>query len=672
MRHLSALIVFAITVVAAATPPPPDAATLYREAFTWWSAAIAGESAALSSAEQIAITDPVVGAPTAAQRSAYAKLAPYLDRIRTASALPECAWGIDTSAGFSTLLPHLSQLRTAARSLRFDAEMRVASGDVDGAIGSLSSLAGIAQHSRSEGFLVSSLVSGAVAMVQERGIDQLLGSTLITPADAERLLASLGRYDPKDPMGLLHSMAQERDVARATLERTFSGDEAADELDGALGVDADERLRGIDPDNWRQEIDRTDAAYAAFERVVAMEDRDAARAEMARLAASIEAGEFGPLAQMLMPALDRSMESNWRLVDALAARRADLARVRDGAIDSATLTNAAFAYLRAASIAEGLPEEAEATIEGARVAWEAMDDDAREAARAAIAPLRDRLEREFRFAGRAGRCAFDLAIAQGPVYLSSYLPGLRAAIRVLLADALLAPTTASDAPRFAPGDAVVAAIVAARHLAADPRIGHSLVAASILAEAADAIEALDRAKRLDDATRERLRTLVAALPRDDMLGVRAATAKDRERLLQRFPTGPWRDGLALALDRRGADALTGWLLLQQLVEERGDEVSAGGADGPLPRRWTTKALSRPLVGAADLVDRRTLDAMPTTIQAYRSLGEAPAREEPSADDWAKRLTALGVEPAIDLSLRALAAGPLLSRLDDLLDSSRAK
>jgi tetratricopeptide (TPR) repeat protein len=668
MRHLSALIVLAIAALAAATPPPPDAATLYREAFAWWSAAIAGESAVLSSAEQIAIVEPVVGAPTAAQRSAYAKLAPYLDRIRTASALPDCAWGIDTSAGFSTLLPHLSQLRTAARSLRFDAEMRVASGDVDGAIGSLSSLAGIAQHSRGEGFLVSSLVSGAVAMVQERGIDQLLGSTLVTPADAERLLASLGRYDPKDPMGLLHSMAQERDVARATLERAFSGDEGADESDGILDPETDERLRGLDADNWLEELDRTDSAYAAFERVVAMENRDEARAEMARLSASIEAGEFGPLARMLMPALDRSMESNWRLADAIAARRADLARVRDGAIDSATLTNAAFAYLRASSIAAALPEEAKATIEGARFAWEAMDDDAREAALAAIEPLRERLEREFRFAGRAGRCAFDLAIAQGPVYLSSYLPGLRAAIRVLLADALLAPTTLSYAPRFAPGDAIAAAIVAAGHLAADPRIGHSLVAASVLAEAADAIEALDRAKRLDDATRERLRTLVAALPRDDMLGVRAAIAKDRERLLQRVPTGAWRDGLTLVLDRRGADALTGWLLLQQLVDERGVEVSDGAADGHLPRRWTADTLARPLVGAADLVDRRTLDAMPATLGAYRSLGDARSSEEPSVETWSKRFAALGVEPAIDLSLRALAVGPLLSRLDDLLDS----
>lgn len=679
LRSLPLLTALAIAIAArvgAAPPAPVNAAETYRDAFAWWTSAIGGDEPALTHAEQMAIADPIRGAPTAAHRSAYAKIGPYLERVRAATSVGECSWGTDFNQGFSVLLPQLSDLRTAARALRFDAEMRVAAGDIAGAVDALGSLSGIAVHARSEGFLVSSLVSGAVAMVQERGIDHLLGSTPLGADEAAALLATLDRYDPKDPIGLLGTMATERDVARRTLERAFSGEEGADELSDLLDPAADERFRGLDDENWRQEVARADAAYEGLERIVAMEDRDAARAEIARLSDQVDAGEFGPLAQLLMPAMGRVMETNWRIADTLAARRAGLAGIRDGTIDAAAFTNAAYAYLRLASLGAGIPVEAQERIEAARVASTALDESARTEAREDLAPLRARLRREFALAGRAGRCDFDAAIGQGAVYLSPYLPGLRAAVRAHLADALLG----SDPDATSRPAALESALVLVGHLSADPRIGHSLVASSVLAEVADAFALCAEERSIDDAARARLGALVAALPRDDVLGFRAAVAKDRERLLSRIAFGSDPAGVRAALEglaaRQGGDSLTGWLLLLQLSDERGSEAFEIGAAAERPRRWISEVLAQPLAGYDDLVDATALERAVAALPRWRDLMQSLYRPHesngaPEKDAWSKRLAALGVEPAIDLSIRALAAGPLLTRLDELLGAAAA-
>ncbi len=655
--------------------PPTNAADVYRQAFEWWTAHARGDGRVISEEEEQLLADGLGGAaPSDAQRAVYEKTKPYLDLIRQASAMGQCDFGLDRSQGFELLLPHLSELRRAARFLRFDADMRMASGDYAGAIESLNSMASVPRQVQGDNILISSLVGGAILSLQDSSLTDLADSGELTPERAEALAKALEKYRGSDPLGLAEAMRGEGEMMRISVERAMASDQAIAGLLSDLGGDGSV-LKDLKPEEVRSQLDTAERLYGDLATALANPDRAAAKATIDAISQRIESGEAGLIAQSLMPAVERMAEINWAMIDRVNARLDMLEKIRTGALKPGEVANAAGLYLQIAFLFDGMPSERQAEIEAARIAGGSLDDEAKAKARELVAPFRAKLRRTFESVAACTRCDFAARSRDTPYLLPRYLPGLRAATRAMIADALLGASPDGRDGRVAGSEvappsaeeAVAATLRLARHLSIDPSTGHALVAGALLAEAADGIAEARRRKLLDEAALERLGVLLASVDRSDVCGARAGLARDRERLHEAY-FGRSRDAaseaLAAAIEKRDAQQLAGIFLSAQLHAEV-PQIGAQGVDQATIDlgRWSDAGLASPLLGMGDIVAPASVPAAQTMIERLTDL--LPALDDPDA--MRKAFQALQINPApCDPTLRAAEATAALARLDELV------
>jgi hypothetical protein len=444
---------------AASTTPPPPAWASYSAAMAWWDANARGASATLTQADHILLSDPLIGPPTAAHRAALAKIRPYLDLVRTGGRAAAYGNELDRSKGFQLVLPHLGSLRNAARALRLDAEVRLADGDVRGALESLEATAGFSKHVRDDRLLVSSLVSAAIGVLNDQTIETAIGMGAVDAEAAESLLAAIAPLSGIDGVRVGDAIEGEAEIMRMTVEQGIAAREAGAPslLAELMELDATAANGDTSPERLREQLAIMESMYAEAAGAARNPDREAARAVLASIDARVEAGEAGPLGTALMPALDRAVEAAWRVEDMLADRMRLLEDIRSGRVSVDSLANAAHAYLAIARMTDGMDREEQAAIEAARLAPFALNEASARAARELIEPLREPLRRQLRLAARRERCDFAFGRIHPPELIPEYVPGLRAAFRVMLTDALLAlrdDAPAANAGAGARGDAV--------------------------------------------------------------------------------------------------------------------------------------------------------------------------------------------------------------------------
>ncbi|MBK7404330.1 MAG: hypothetical protein IPJ41_06755 [Phycisphaerales bacterium] len=142
--------------------------------------------------------------------SALAKHASDLDRLVEATRSPACDFGIDTSAGLGTELPHLPMLRGLARALKADASRLLAAGDADGAARRVAALLRMAaQTSRQGHFTIELLTAASVARL---GTDFVNSNPGITHAawktDIQNALVEVERGGTLDSWSVLQREAE--------------------------------------------------------------------------------------------------------------------------------------------------------------------------------------------------------------------------------------------------------------------------------------------------------------------------------------------------------------------------------------------------------------------------------------------------------------------------------
>ncbi len=438
---------------AASTTPPPPAWASYSAAMAWWEANARGESATLTQADHILLSEPLIGPPTAAHRAALAKIRPYLDLVRTGGRAAAYGNELDRSRGFELVLPHLGSLRNAARALRLDAEVRLADGDVRGALESLEATAGFSKHVRDDRLLVSSLVSAAIGVLNDQTIETAIGMGAVDASAAESLLAAIAPLSGIDGVRVGDAIDGEAEIMRMTVEQAIAAREAgaANPFAELIDLDAAGIRSDTSPERLREQLAIMESMYAEAAGAARNPDREAARAVLASIDARVEAGEAGPLGTALMPALDRAVEAAWRVEDMLADRMRLLEDIRSGRISVDSLANAAHAYLAIARMTDGMDRDEQAAIEAARLAPFALNGASARTARELVEPLREPLRRQLRLAARRERCDFAFGRVHPPELIPEYVPGLRAAFRVMLTDALLA--LRDDAPKVEAGAA---------------------------------------------------------------------------------------------------------------------------------------------------------------------------------------------------------------------------
>ncbi len=662
------------------SPPVANAASTYRQASDWWKSSSQGDAPLLSAEEVMLLDSGFEGQVTPEIRAALAKARPYLDLVRQGGLTPTCDFELDKSKGFSLLLPQLSQLRQAARILKLDASVRMLDGDIDGATQALTAIAGFGSHVRNDGLIVSSLVSGAILGAQDDAVDSLLGTGALRPADADALAKSIESLRGPDPIGLQNAVREEGRLARASLETAINGDDQAlTRLAGELGFEEIPNPEEIlNPEKLHGQLDRMDALYGQFATALANPDRDAAQAAMAEISARVDRGDEGLLAQMLMPSVGRSALAMWKVSDMLDARYRMLDDIRTGKVPASRYANAAIPYLRAGKLVEGMPLERQREIEAARVAGAALDPSALAAARREIAAMRAELRACFVEARDRGRCDFGVARVPRPNLYPTYLLTLRGAVRVLFTDALLPdattgattkgeplterPNRQGDAPPFTAEEAVVMALRCVNHLAMDPAIGHSFIAASILRETAAVIEEAKRRNLLDAEAVARIAAIADTLDRTGPLGFKAAVERDRERLLMQYSVWGFNDGASQTIRKSDAATIATRVLSVQIAREVWS-VPQEEREARLRLLEGDERFAAPLLGFGDLVTLDGLRTIGTQLLVVRErLQESDTR--PSVSDVG--LDSLPPQPFCDVNVRAAETTALIGALDESL------
>lgn len=679
MRPIIALVILTLTLslatFAGADPTPPVAASTafnsYQRAFDWWQANARGETATLTQDDLSILSDGLAGTPTPEVRAALAKVRPYIDLMREGGSAKAYGLELDRSKGFELVLPHLGSLRNAARVLRLDAEVRMADGDVRGAADAIRAIVGFSDHTRQDSIIISSLVSGAIMSLGDSTIDRALSLGAFDKEAADELATAMESMRGNDSLHLSDAIRGEASMLRTSVERSMEDKEHS--MQQLLGMPENASPEDFTPERLKEQLDSMEKLYGQAADAVAGPDRDAARAVLADIERRTASGEIGPLAKAMMPALLRAAEGCWKAEDLIAARYQMLDDIRSGRKDAAAFANAAYPYLQAAELVTTLEKERQATIEAARVAASALDAAAATNARRETARFREPLRTLFEAAAKRERCDFSISRAPRPALLMRYLPGLRGAIRIALADAALGPAAAGsaegvrggDVPAFTAEEAIALALRAARHLAMDPALGHSIVAASILKDAATGLDDAVAAKRLDAEALARLRTIANSMAGPDPIGLSKATETDRSLMQRRLAGWEGDPNQPEDLLKRRSDSLAGILFLQQILERESSQRS-----GP-PEAFAAglanwrggDAMKSPLLGVGDLLDAAAVGEACDFVERWSTRNPPGAAAQ---DSWLAYVATFTWPVVVDVPARRDEAAKALARIDELL------
>jgi len=243
----------------------------------------------------------------------------------------------------------------------------------------------------------------------------------------------------------------------------------------------------------------------------------------------------------MMPNFSRALESKILVGEAIAERLAKIDAIADGSKKAIELANASTWLRRAAAIGASVPDEAQEAVE--IVLFSGRDADP---------VFLERAERLFAGAGRSIRDALERALACGSLDLDvpndgdyglsmKWLPGLRAACRILLAEGRIGDDdVAADRARLVAGVSAV--------LVRDPSFTRSLTARSIadesrelFARVADAAAPAEGAAATHAASRAALAKSLRELSVSEAFRITRGIEADRNRLATGSPWGRFID-----------------------------------------------------------------------------------------------------------------------------------
>jgi hypothetical protein len=435
---------------------------------------------------------------------------------------------LDLSQGFRLVLPHLSGLRGASRtlgSLAYDAMRR---GDMPSMVAMLRAQRDIVMHTASDGVTISSIVAMSQAGLAHGTLEVAIDRGLFDRDTAAQALAYARELGDGANYGLTSAMRSESSAMLGELAKL----EAAPEADrlgllGEIGV-SDTPPPGVDLTSdaaLAQARTETAAYFQSAEAAMANPDREAGGEALLALDAWIHADGRSPLLRVVAPALIRVHERLAKLEADYATIESRLEALANGSRTAADFTNAAPHYLAAAKIMAALDVESQQQIEAARLAGAELALEDRMRARRIVDALRERVIDRLLAGATCGRCEFEKD--EWPTLLSQGVIGANGAARLLLADPLVPGDRGKAHSR---ADAVVAVLSMSRHYASAGGFGRAIASHELARDAQRELSALIDAKLLADEDRARIDAMLARFSAEDPFGYRAAGTYDRAML----------------------------------------------------------------------------------------------------------------------------------------------
>ncbi len=547
-------------------------------------------------------------------RLALAQAQPILRMTRKGSRRAYSDFALDYGQGFELTLPHLGRLRNITQLMRTDAIVRLYDGDTSAAAEEVATLYRLAGHIGEDRVVISSLVGNALFRAAE-GITQIgFDRGAFTSADSAKLLHAIKTLGSNDPFDFVGAIETEKDFVVEWLrdkyvdpaDRLRMFDQFVSESDELTMIAG---LAMVDQTEFEGALDQVERLMDRVVEVFSMSDPVEAQFELQQIRKEIRRGDHGLLAMILVPAYSKIYERMIQAEEQITERIARLEAIISGAATPAELANAAVWYLRAIQMLN--------TIEPTRrqqfrtVVADPGQPIGEE--RAETLSQAEAIVETLRAGSQKSRCDFSIARRRGPSAIPSYLPGIREAVRLLLADAvrlLQQRETAAAADRLVIGYRMSA------HLAGDKVITASLVS-HVMFTALDALAGWALAQdAFSDTQRSALLGAVETMSRKDPFGYIAGITSAREQvhkwIVSSAPRIPGEDTPRARELVRGLD---GDQLLYMLI------VRASPADGGKPAQSNSRDSLR---GLDDVISLENLTLALTQAQDLRRAIESGA------------------------------------------------
>lgn len=603
---LRAAILAVLCVCSTAVAQVNNAAEAYREAFQALGIGSYGKAGALISRED---NEFIIGLGLSLSQGDRLRLEEILARAEPGVTVlvegtraRKSDWGLDRSQGFGMLMPHLSDMRQAARLLRARTLLATMDGNKGTAVESLGAIARLGGHSGQDTVAISSLVGSAVGSVFTSMTELSIDAGLIDQSNAQQLLDAAAPIRGNDPFRYADAMRGEFEgiAAEMRLKRPL------DDLRG-MGLEPSDEMRDFlaSPERVQASLRTARGLYERAAAAMTNPDPVAARREIQEVTAAFQSGKAGPFLQQMAPSFERMYEAKLRSDQQLTLLFGRLQAIADGKESPEDLRNAALLLHRAAMAASATPADTQDSIELLRVSPSALDEPGVERTAAMLERMRPGVQALLAEAATMRRCDFAVLQMPAPSLDVPLLGGLRAATRLTLAEGLhLARSTGTPG---AAAPAIATAYRVAALLATDATLPRALAAQSIWAEATTALAEATR-NGMADADLAKVEAAMASMPTQDVFG--------------------WRKGFEADVTALVKDSTRGQsvALTPEIVEMREKVLRQRGATGTLARvgyRTLRRGADDRIPKADDPVLERMTDLWPAAgLQAVRDAHDA--------------------------------------------------
>ena len=98
----------------------------------------------------------------------------YYRLLGQATEIPNCVFPVDWTSPIAALFPHFGQMRKAARMLSLRANVAATDGQMEAALDSVTIIARVAQHAKTDPIIISELVSYAIQDLAVSTLEEVL------------------------------------------------------------------------------------------------------------------------------------------------------------------------------------------------------------------------------------------------------------------------------------------------------------------------------------------------------------------------------------------------------------------------------------------------------------------------------------------------------------------
>ena len=200
-------------------PDEENAALLYQQAFAQL-ALTNDEDVAICTVDTLEAWSALTEEEQDTVRRALKKNANYLMLLHQAVRLEKCQFDLRYSDGFAMLLPHLVEIRHAARVLQAAALVALTEGDTEQACQHWLDSVALARHTGDEKILISELVRVACLSISTHTLESMVESGRLSDSQLAQAASALEDFDLRP--GLAESLRGELAFARSIFTASFT------------------------------------------------------------------------------------------------------------------------------------------------------------------------------------------------------------------------------------------------------------------------------------------------------------------------------------------------------------------------------------------------------------------------------------------------------------------